>query len=366
MLEGGRIDGRQASFLLFTVFFAGSLLFFPVFPVIQAGQDAWLSIIFATAGGVIMARLVVGLSLRFPGQTLFQYPEIILGKAGGKTVALLYLWWFFHNCAENYRSFISFLQVSFMPETPLMVFLFFGLIMAGYGAYLGLEVIARTNQVFLPFIVASIIILFLLSVPEMTINNLLPVFDAGMIHLVKGAASPLAWFGEIVTLAVLIPYLNRPEQAHRVALFGILGTVIIFETTVIGIIAIFSPPLTAGYLFPVLNGARIIHLANFLERMELVLVVIWTMAGVMRVSLLHWVLVLGSAQCLGLKDYRPMVLPVGVILAALFMLIHKGILEEYYFLAWVWPLYSLIIFEFGLPLLLLAVAAIRGLRGKPA
>jgi spore germination protein KB len=349
---------------LVTLFFAGSLLFIPVFPVLHAGQDAWLSIILAAVGGLIMARLVVGLGLRFPGKTLFQYPEIILGKAAGKAVALLYLWWFFQNCAENYRSFISFLAVSFMPETPLMVFVAFALIMASYGAYYGLEVIARTNQLFLPFVIVSVVLLFFLSVPEMTVNNLLPVFEAGMIHLVKSTAAPLAWFGEVVTFAVFIPYLNRPGQAHRVALFGILGTAAIYEMTVIGIIAIFSPALTAGYLFPVLNGARIIHLANFLERMELVLVVIWTVAGVMRVTLLHWVLVLGSAQWLGLKDYRPMILPVAVILTALFMLIHKGILEEYYFLAWVWPLYSLIIFEAGLPFLLLAVAAIRGVGGK--
>ncbi|RJQ28852.1 MAG: spore gernimation protein [Peptococcaceae bacterium] len=366
MLEEGRIDGRQAGFLLFTLFFAGSLLFVPVFPVFHAGQDAWLSIILAAAGGMVMARLVVDLSLRFPGRTLFQFPEIILGKAAGKAVALLYLWWFFQNGTENYRVFISFLQVSFMPETPLMVFMVFGLTMAAYGAYYGLEVIARTNQLFLPFVLVSVVGLFLLSVPEMTVNNLLPVFEASMIHLVKSAAAPLAWFGEIITLAVLIPYLNRPQQAHRVALFGILGSAAIFEITVIGIMAIFSPALTTGYLFPVLNGARIIHLANFLERMELVLVVMWTIAGVMRVSLLHWVLALGSAQLLGLKDYRPLILPVGVILAALFMLIHKGVLEEYYFLAWVWPLYSLIIFEAGLPLLLLVVAALRGLGGKPA
>ena len=363
MLEEGKIDSKQAIFLLTTMILATAILFVPAIITHHAKQDAWIAAILATLGGLLIARLQVTLGLRFPGMTLFQYLEVILGKVLGKTLGFFYLWWFLHMNAEVLREFGSFLVAAFMPETPLIIFICVITIISAYAVRSGLEVFSRVNQIFLPLILFSLVLLFALATKEMRITRLLPVLDTGVVSIIKGALTPLSWFGEMATFLVIIPYLNKPQEAQRIAYSAILLSGLFFLLSVVGILAIFGPALTARWMFPTLNGARMIHLANFLERLEAVIMVIWVFGAFVKISVFYYAAVLGSAQLLGLKDFRCMVLPLGVITVALSILLHRNILELAHFLGQVWPPYALSTFEVGLPLILLAISLIRGKGG---
>lgn len=363
MLEGGKISGRQATFLMVTMIFATVILFVPGITAKHAGQDGWLSVIFATGGGLLIARLVTSLSLRFPDKTIFEYPCEIMGRWPGKLVGLLYVWWYLHINSEVLREFGSFLVAAFMPDTPIIVFHLVAVAIAAYTIRNGLEVFTRANEIFLPLILGSIVTLFVLAIMDMDFKRLLPVFEADVADIVKGAAAPLAWFGEIVTMAVVIPYLNKPGEAHRVAALAVLICGSFFLLTVVGVLAIFGPHLTGAFMFPSLNGARIISIANFLERLEAVVMVIWVTGGFVKVAIWYWVAVLGTAQVLELKDYRPLVLPIGAVLVAMSILLHPSILDLLDFLGRIWPPYALSIFEVGIPLLLLVTALVRGKGG---
>jgi len=149
-----------------------------------ARQDGWISILLAILGALIVAWLAVSLGLRFPGKTLFQFSEVILGRWPGKVVALLYIWWYIHMNAEIIRQFGSFLVSAFMPETPIIVFELLLMAIAAYAVRSGLEVFTRINQIILPFILLSVTILMILSAPEMDLKKLLPVFiENGAVRL---------------------------------------------------------------------------------------------------------------------------------------------------------------------------------------
>lgn len=83
----------------------------------------------------------------------------------------------------------------------------------------------------------------------------------------------------------------------------------------------------------------------------------------LKVCILRYAAVLGAAQCLGLEDYRPLVLPVGAVVVAGSLLMYQDVAVTTAFVAEVWPLYALT-FEAGIPLLLLVVAVARGLGKK--
>jgi len=73
-------------------------------------------------------------------------------------------------------------------------------------------------------------------------------------------------------------------------------------STIVADLAIFGPEVTARWFFPALNGVRMIHLANFLERMEAFIMVVWVSGALIKISVYYWAAVLGSAQWLELKD----------------------------------------------------------------
>jgi len=123
-----------------------------------------------------------------------------------------------------------------------------------------------------------------------------------------------------------------------------------------------GPEVTAGWFFPTLNGVRMIHLANFLERMDAFIMVVWVSGDLIKISVYYWAAVLGSAQWLKLKDYKPLVLPVEVILLALSIMAHDSVMDLFVYTGtFVSPV--LAIFEVVIPILLLVVAMIRG-QGK--
>ncbi len=55
------------------------------------------------------------------------------------------------------------------------------------------------------------------------------------------------------------------------------------------------------------NSVRLVSIANFLERLESVVLMAWILGGFIKVGVFYYAAVLGRAQWLGLKDYRSLV-----------------------------------------------------------
>lgn len=365
MLEGGKISSRQAVFLMVTMVLPTAFLFVASVTAHLAKQDGWISILPATLVALLIAWLAVNLGLRFPDKTLFQFAEEILGRWPGKVIAFLYIWWYIYMNAEILRQYGSFMVAAFMPETPISVFMILIMAIAAYAVRNGLEVFTRVNQIILPLILVSVTVLMILAAPEMDLKRLLPVYvENGVVPVIKAAVMPAAWMGEIITMAIVIPYLNKAKEAYKIAVTATSITGLFILISLVTDIAIFGPVTSAGWLFPALNAARMINLANFLERLDPVIMAIWVAGALVKISVFYWAAVLGSAQSLGLKDYKPLVLPVGVIIFALAIMAHDSLLDLFTFLGMFWGPYALTIFQAGIPLLLLVVAVLRRQGGK--
>jgi len=357
MLEKGKISSLQAVLLMISLIMPTAVLTVPSLVVGPAGQDAWLSIIVAALAGLLIAWLAVNLSLRFPGKTLFEYMEQILGTFAGKLAGVLYIWWFLHTNALVIREFGGFLVAAVMPDTPLVVFHIMVVAVAAYAVRGGLEVLSRANQLLIPLTVLLALV-FILSVPLMDFARLQPVLEAGLPEILKGAAVPASWLGEIVIIAMILPYLNKPGQSYRVAIASVLAVSFFMAMSILEALLIFGPNVTMSWLFATFNAIRLISIANSVERLELIIVMSWVLGGFFKVGVFYYAAVLGSAQWLKLTDYRPLVLPVGIILVALSVLIHDNNVELVSFLSTTWPPYAITI-EAGIPLLLLLITLVR-------
>lgn len=361
-LEPEKISGQQATLLMISLVLPTAILTVPALTVKHAGQDAWVSVLLATVGGLLISRLVVGLSLRFAGKDLFEYAEEILGRAPGKVVGLLYFWWLIHSSSLIALEFGAFLCAAILPDTPPLVFFVAGTAMAALAVRNGLEVLSRYNQLFLPVVLILLVGVLLLAVKDMELARLLPVLEAGAVDLLKGAAAPLSWLGEIVIFAMIIPSLTDLREAHGVAARATLFTGMFLLASVLAAVAVFGPEATASWIFPTYNTVRVVSIANFLERLDAVIVAVWMFGGFAKIGVFYYAAVRGGARLFGLRDYRPLVAPVGVMIVGLATLC-RNVVDLLDFLARVWPPYALTVFELGIPLLLLAVARARNLGG---
>jgi spore germination protein KB len=361
--EEDKISGGQELLLMLNFLLASAFIIIPAAVVTGAKQDGWMAIVLAVLTGIGIAMLYTTLGLRFPRQTLVQYAQLTLGRIPGITVGLLFMWFALHLGALVLRNFVDFLAVTLMPDTPHIVFhvsIMLVIVLALYG---GLEVLCRFNQILTCIVVISIILIIFLTatIKDFDLKNLLPVLEGGFMPVLKTSLIPITFpFGETVLFTMILPYIIKQEDAKKNHAAAMIGAGILLTLVTLAVLAVFGSG-AANYLYPTYSLSRNISIASIVERVEAVPISIWILSGFIKIAVCLYAFVTGSAQMLNLKDYRPLILPSGVIMIALSVLVYENIMEQIGFATKIWPVYS-IPFEIGIPLLILIVAVVRGCR----
>lgn len=113
----------------------------------------------------------------------------------------------------------------------------------------------------------------------------------------------------------------KPGYIHRLVIGGVgLNLILFLSLTVLG--AYFSEHnFYAAYIL-----AQRINIGNFLQRLEALMATTWIISTYFKTALYFYAFVLGTAQLLKLKSYRPLIFPVAFLLYGLTHLIAKDII----------------------------------------
>lgn len=364
MLDQGKITAGQLGLLLVTLVLSTSVLFVPAVTAELAGRDGWMSVlILATFFGLLVAWVGISLGLRFPKESIIEYSPKILGPLLGQVIGFTYIFFFIWVNSVVLREFGDLMVTAFMPETPKLVFVVALVLLAGYAVKNGLEVMARANQFLFPMLLASILALVGLAATEFQVKQFLPVLENGITPVLKGSFPPSAWRGEIVLLVMMLPNLSRPQESRKASAYAVvfLGVVLTLDTMVA--VGVFGAELTSHLTFPFFALSRYGQVTMLFQRMEALVVVIWVAGVMVKVALFYYCAVLALAQWLNLKDFKPLVLPVGVILTVWSFTTFENSRELVNLIAKTWPPYAFT-FELLIPALLLVVARVRKTGGN--
>ena len=111
--------------------------------------------------------------------------------------------------------------------------------------------------------------------------------------------------------------------------------------------------------FPVLETARMVGFGQFLERAEILFLALWFSAALLKLAAVFYASITSVADVLGLRDYRPLIIPYALLGTAL-SLIPKTVLETFDYLG-MFVKYS-VWYAIALPVVLLVGAVVRGSR----
>lgn len=366
MREEGRISPGQFSVLLASLLIGTSTLLMPLGP---AGRDAWISLIVATILGLGALKLWLALSLRLPGQTLVGTARHLLGRWLGSLVSLGYLWFFLHLTSLVIRNIGELYVTAIMPATPILVF---AIVLVGLCAWTlsyGIEVLARCAQILLPWLVVTIMTLDFLAIITPNLahpEQLQPILESGWLPVLRGGWASFAFpFGEAILLGMVFPLVNRLPQTARTSIWalGLIGALL--TLTQIRNIVVLGPAEARRSVFTTYLVVREINLADFVQRLDALVIFVWTFGTYLKATLGYYALALGTAELLNLRDYRPLLVPLGIIIVSLSILVYDNIIQMLTFAFTEWPVYAPI-FEVLIPALMLVVAAARGIGSKPA
>lgn len=362
MREEGRISTWQFAMLLGAFLIGSSTV---LLPTLRAGRNAWLAVVlaFLAALGVIWPWYALARRLDVP-----TIPAIMttLGRYLGLPLALLYLWYYLHLGALVVRNISEIYVTAVMPETPIIVFSGIIMVLAASAVRGGLEVLGRLAELFFPLLFLAILTAHALVAATPGLVHweyLRPVLGEGLSPVLQSALAVLTFpFGETVLFANVLPFTLAKDKGWRVLCLMTVLTGLVIATTA----ALHSAVLgadAARVLFPGLALLREISLAEFISRMELLGIFVWTFGTFLKICVCYWAVCLGLAELLGLSDFRPLVFPLGITMVSLSIIVYETFAAMIFTAQFLYPLYALP-FQVLIPLILLFVAWLRGKKAQ--
>ena len=353
------ISGRQAMWLMVTTVIGTGILFLPGLAAAQAGKDAWIAPVLSTFTGIFIVYISYKLAARFPRNSIIEYLPSVVGKVLGKIIGFLYLLFFIYLTGLVLRESVVFVVAAVLNRTPQVIITVMIMLVAVIAARLGIEVISRVNDWAFLIMTLSVTIIILLVLKDGDINNITPIFDNGIVPILKGTITSTSFRGEIALfLLMLAPTINKPKETGKRSIQAVIIVGIILMLTTLANVFVFDHTEVARFNFPTFELAKIISIANFLERLDPIVLVVWITGTVVKIAILHYASTLSFAQIFNLKNYRPLVLPLGVIITLLSIIDFESIIQLRNFIATTWPFLGLT-FEVAIPIFILLIAIIR-------
>lgn len=298
------ISGGLYAGLLTIYLHVAQLLFLPSALMRYAGQEAWIAVVLNGLYAAALGLVAAWSAERYRGQGPVQAARTALGRWGAVPFALLYCGFFTWLLSLVLRNVRDFVEIVLLQGTPgLVIVVMLGAITL-YAVWSGLESVARLNVMVVLGVIAASIALIVLPFKEYSILHLEPFLFHGMGSVVQASSQALAWSGEVVLVLTLVPHLQPGENVSRWTLIGVGGATAVLTNVLLLESFTFGPILPTRLIFPTFELFRIINLAHIVERVELVLVVLWITGMVMKTSLCLYAASEAVSEAVGLKSHR--------------------------------------------------------------
>lgn len=328
--------------LIITVCIASSSIMIPPMVIFYAKQSSWLALILATVAA--MAGLMLNLSLvrEFPGQTVPQYAQVLLGTWAGKLIGFFYALAFLYLVGICLNFVTRLFTIAVMPETPLWPFVAGLTLLSVYSAWLGLEPIARANDLVLPVSVLLLLIIFMLAIPESKIYQALPTTQINFAEILRGSYPMAACLSEVFFILTLAPALNKPGELKSATVKGVLLSGLFLTLITQTIVAVLGVFRASAYIFPLMRISQELRILDVFEKFEPLALSGWIIINSIKISLFTYLFALTAAHTFNKKTHRPFLL-FALIVIPFLALTPKNIAETMQFWA------NLVSFQYLLP-----------------
>lgn len=325
----------------------------------QAKQDAWIAVIIAISWSSILLLMYSRILSLYPGKDLFDILQIIMGKFIGKIISILMIWFAFHDGATIIRSLLDFTNTLVFPDTPVVLPMIFFTMLVIWSVKEGIEVLGRWSEFFIWVVILLFITVSALSIPQMDIGRLKPILYNDFKPVLRGAFSSFSYpLGETVIFIMVFSNISKVKNYKKTFMVGLLvGGGIILLAIIRNLLVLGSETISRVY-FPSPMVASLIHIGPFIQRLEMIVILIFLACTFIKVSICTFAVCNGISKVFEFDDYKFTATPVALLMLTFSFFIYKSTMEMSFWTSEIWPYYSFP-FEVIIPLVVFIVAEIR-------
>jgi spore germination protein KB len=354
-MEKGRITNRQFSGLIIMFTLGSSSMILPQYLISIAKQDAWISALLTSVLAVFLVSFYTIVGKRYPNKTIIEYSQTILGRWLGSALGIVYLFYFLTLTSGLLRQAGDFITTEIMPETPIQALIILILFVVVMAVRLGLEVFARMSEVFMPWVFMLFAILTISLLSQIEIRNLQPILVDGIKPVIKGTYLMLGIpFLDFIVMLMVFPYVKEKKKINKTWIIAtIIGSIIVLLIMLLNVLVL-GANIATTEMYPTYALGKKVSIGNFLERIELVVAVIWMISLFVKACIAFYATCLCLAQLIKLNDKNTITLPLAMITVPLSLILVPNIIEFNALIMDIWAPFMITI-GFIFPLILLLV-----------
>lgn len=281
----------------------------------EVGSDMWISTILALLQGAVLIFIIVKIIQRMPRGDLIDQGSAMLGKWFGKVVSLLVFFFFLNAFGPILITFVYHIKDHFLPEGPTLLFVIVAVLIGAYAIHFGIEVIARMALVGVFSVLALNILILLGSLKYFDIREIMPLFSTDIWSVIWASRhNDTDWAMATMMAAIVLPIVKNKETWRKSSLAGIaFGGMFVLMWPILEA-GVLSPEVVGNYIISCMQLARSAEMGVFIHRYEMIMVAFFALSSLTQIMVTLLCASVAAQKLVGLKDYRPMIIPVSLIL----------------------------------------------------
>ncbi len=252
------------------------LVILPEYMVKYVGNAAWIDVLAKCVIATISLSLLLWLYKPFAPLRLSDISFRLGGKAVQTIFSYIYIISFTVFNAILLRLLSEALSTVIATTAPDEFFALFILVPVFVAAYNGTSPTRNLCCIIFPFVVLTILVVCLALIPHYRPENITPVFGTDTKKLLNGIFTKHFGFTETVLLFFFAPILGNFKEIKKSAIltFSIITSVSVLFTLAYCLTVPY--PASKDFFLPFYQMTRMIKSGAFLQRLEPIVVFVWT------------------------------------------------------------------------------------------
>lgn len=317
--QTGKMGIAEGIGLIFVITFVKVFLTLPAQSTELGAGLAWLSP-FASGIPMLLSAIVLHYVYKWVSGDMYSMAVKLVGKWGARLIMLVYSSIFFSQAAFLMRQFAENTLLTSLPNAEFSFVIVVYALAAGLLVYAGIEAIARSSYLLLPFIIGSMIAILLLLSPLYNIYYLTPWQGNGLGRILQyGLLTAGVNLGALVPVILATAFQNF-RTLNLCAIFGLGSSLILKGLFCVVYLMVFGVAFGQEKTLPFFEAARLVYLSRYIQRIEAIFILLWVIVGIISIAISVYIGLYLIVRLLDLPTMSPLVPVVLLILIELAMI----------------------------------------------
>ena len=270
-----KLDTYQAISVIVTVMLSHIILNLPNHLIETTGSSSILNLIYVFSIVLLICWIVTKIFKLFPNNDIIDICEYAAGKAIKILYTILLCGYLLVISALVIRTFAESLSLIYFPNIRLEIIILFFIIMSAIMNLLGFKAIARTSVILLPIILIAMLVVFIYSTSDFTVQRSLPLLGYSAFDtFVKGLGNIFA-FSSALIIVVMAPLISDGNRMRKV---GFVSLIIYGICVIAGTVCLLFLIPSVGDVSNTLTiyvVSKRVSLGSFVQSIDSLFILVW-------------------------------------------------------------------------------------------